>query len=137
MDESGRKQRLARRTEERVTGATELDPGDLEQYYLPLGSTTWSVLDLTTAAGGPQVAAGSSPSALYHDGYTSVYINAAGTHRLQNYFLTAIGNPWAVQDLTGILRQAYSPNLREAVQTELDKDFVRMPVHEIEKHLAK
>ncbi len=32
MDESGRKQRLARRTEERVTGATELDPGDLEQF---------------------------------------------------------------------------------------------------------
>ena len=78
------------------------DPGDLEQYYLPAGSTTWSVLDLTTAGGGPQVAAGSSPSALYHDGYTSVYVNAADTHHLQNYFLTAIGNPWAVQDLTDI-----------------------------------
>jgi hypothetical protein len=78
------------------------DPGDLEQYYLPEGSTTWSVLDLTAAAGGPQVAAFSSPSALYHDGYTSVYINAAGSHHLQNYYLTAIGNPWAVQDLTVI-----------------------------------
>jgi protein required for attachment to host cells len=36
----------------------------------------------------------------------------------------------------GILRQAYSHSLREAVSAELDKDFVRMPVYEIEKHLA-
>jgi hypothetical protein len=74
--------------------------GDLEQYYLPEGSATWSVQDLTTATSGPQVAPDSSPSALYHDGYTSVYVNAAGTDHLQNFFLTAIGNPWAVQDLT-------------------------------------
>jgi len=36
----------------------------------------------------------------------------------------------------GVLRQAYSPNLRSALRAEIDKDFVRMPVHEIEKHLA-
>ena len=36
----------------------------------------------------------------------------------------------------GVLRQAYSHNLRAAVQDEIDKDFVRLPVHEIEKHLA-
>jgi len=36
----------------------------------------------------------------------------------------------------GVLRQAYSPNLRNALRAEIDKDFVRMPVHEIEKHLA-
>ena len=36
----------------------------------------------------------------------------------------------------GVLRHAYSHNLRAAVQTEIDKDFVRLPVHEIEKHLA-
>jgi hypothetical protein len=74
--------------------------GDLEQYYLPEGSATWSVQDLTAATSGPQVAPYSSPSALYHDGYTSVYVNAAGTDHLQNFFLTAIGNSWAVQDLT-------------------------------------
>jgi protein required for attachment to host cells len=36
----------------------------------------------------------------------------------------------------GVLRQAYSPNLRAAVRDEIDKDYVRMPVGEIEKHLT-
>ena len=36
----------------------------------------------------------------------------------------------------GVLRQAYSHNLRAALRAEIDKDFVKLPVHEIEKHLA-
>jgi protein required for attachment to host cells len=36
----------------------------------------------------------------------------------------------------GVLRQAYSHNLRSALRAEIDKDFVKLPVHEIEKHLA-
>ena len=36
----------------------------------------------------------------------------------------------------GVLRQAYSHNLRDALRAEVDKDFVKLPVHEIEKHLA-
>ena len=36
----------------------------------------------------------------------------------------------------GVLRQAYSHNLRDALRAEIDKDLVKMPVHEIEKHLA-
>jgi protein required for attachment to host cells len=36
----------------------------------------------------------------------------------------------------GVLRQAYSNGLRDAVRAEIDKDYVKMPVHEIEKHLA-
>jgi protein required for attachment to host cells len=36
----------------------------------------------------------------------------------------------------GMLRPAYSHALKEAVRAEVDKDFVKMPVHEIEKHLA-
>jgi protein required for attachment to host cells len=36
----------------------------------------------------------------------------------------------------GVLRQAYSYNLRNALRAEIDKDLVRMPVHEIEKYLA-
>jgi protein required for attachment to host cells len=36
----------------------------------------------------------------------------------------------------GVLRQAYSSNLRDAVHIELDKDLVKLPVHEIEKHLS-
>jgi protein required for attachment to host cells len=36
----------------------------------------------------------------------------------------------------GALRQVYGQELRKAVTAEIDKDLVRMPVHEIEKHLA-
>jgi protein required for attachment to host cells len=36
----------------------------------------------------------------------------------------------------GVLRQAYSHNLRAAVRVEIDKDLVKLPVHEIEKHLT-
>jgi len=36
----------------------------------------------------------------------------------------------------GVLRQAYSQNLRNALRAEIDKDLVRMPVDEIEKRLA-
>ncbi len=36
----------------------------------------------------------------------------------------------------GVLRQAYSTNLRHALRAEMDKDLVHLPVYEIEKHLA-
>jgi protein required for attachment to host cells len=36
----------------------------------------------------------------------------------------------------GILRPAYSHALKNALRAEVDKDFVKMPVHEIEKHLT-
>jgi protein required for attachment to host cells len=36
----------------------------------------------------------------------------------------------------GVLRQTYSHGLRAAIRAEIDKDFVKLPVHEIEKHLA-
>ena len=36
----------------------------------------------------------------------------------------------------GVLRQAYSDGLRGAVRAEIDKDYVKMTVHEIEKALA-
>jgi protein required for attachment to host cells len=36
----------------------------------------------------------------------------------------------------GMLRPAYSHALKGALRAELDKDFVKMPVHEIEKHLS-
>ena len=36
----------------------------------------------------------------------------------------------------GMIRQHYSHSLRTALRAEIDKDLVRMPVHEIEKHLA-
>jgi protein required for attachment to host cells len=36
----------------------------------------------------------------------------------------------------GMIRPAYSPALRGALRAEIDKDFVKLPVHEIEKHLT-
>jgi protein required for attachment to host cells len=36
----------------------------------------------------------------------------------------------------GMIRPAYSQALKDAVRAEVDKDFVKMPVHEIEKHLT-
>ncbi len=36
----------------------------------------------------------------------------------------------------GVIRQHYSHALRGALRAEIDKDLVKMPVHEIEKHLA-
>ncbi len=35
----------------------------------------------------------------------------------------------------GFLRQAYGHGLKAAVRVEIDKDLVKMPVHEIEKYL--
>jgi protein required for attachment to host cells len=36
----------------------------------------------------------------------------------------------------GVIRQACTPGLRNALRAEIDKDYVKMPLHEIEKHLA-
>ncbi len=36
----------------------------------------------------------------------------------------------------GMIRPAYSQALKNAVRAEVDKDFVKMPVHEIERHLT-
>jgi protein required for attachment to host cells len=36
----------------------------------------------------------------------------------------------------GVLRQAYSLQVKRAIREEVAKDLVKMPVHEIEKHLV-
>jgi protein required for attachment to host cells len=36
----------------------------------------------------------------------------------------------------GVIRPAYSHAVRSAVRAEVDKDFVKLPVHEIERHLT-
>jgi protein required for attachment to host cells len=36
----------------------------------------------------------------------------------------------------GVLRHHYTHGLKEAVRAELDKDLVKLPLHEIEKHVA-
>lgn len=46
--------------------------------------------------------------------------------------ITIVAPPRAL----GVLRPAYSHDLRRVLHGEVDKDLVKMPVHEIEKHLA-
>ncbi len=36
----------------------------------------------------------------------------------------------------GVLRAQYGHALRAAVRAEFDKDYVKLPIHEIEKHLT-
>ena len=36
----------------------------------------------------------------------------------------------------GMIRAVSAPHLHKALRAEIDKDYVRMPVYEIEKHLA-
>jgi protein required for attachment to host cells len=35
----------------------------------------------------------------------------------------------------GILRQEYTSHVREAIRAEVEKDFVKLPLPEIERHL--
>ncbi len=52
--------------------------------------------------------------------------------RRQGKSLILVAPPRAL----GMIRPAYSHALRAAVRTEVDKDLVKLPVHEIEKHLT-
>jgi protein required for attachment to host cells len=56
----------------------------------------------------------------------------AAVHAGQTKSLFIVAPPRAL----GVLRQSYSHELRNALRAEIDKDLVKMPVHEIEKHLA-
>jgi hypothetical protein len=80
-----------------TTGTTA---GDLQETYLPAIGDPWTTQDLTTMTGGPQVAGGIPPTALYHDGFTSVYTIDAGSLDLQETYLPAISDPWTTQNLS-------------------------------------
>ena len=55
---------------------------------------------------------------------------AVEAHKVKS--LIVVAPPHAL----GVIRPLYSKGLRAAVRAELDKDLVKMPVHEIEKHLT-
>ncbi|RDV03691.1 host attachment protein [Undibacter mobilis] len=56
--------------------------------------------------------------------------HAVNTHQVKSMIVVA--PPRAL----GFLRQAYGHGLKAAVRAEIDKDLVKLPVHEIEKHLT-
>lgn len=55
---------------------------------------------------------------------------AVVSHQVKSLIMVA--SPRAL----GMIRSAYGNALRAAVRAEVDKDFVKLPVHEIEKHLT-
>ena len=55
----------------------------------------------------------------------------AAVHAGQTKSLFIVAPPRAL----GVLRQSYSHELRNALRAEIDKDFVKLPVDEIEQHL--
>jgi hypothetical protein len=72
----------------------------LQETYLPKIGNAWVTQNLSAHYGTPPVAAFSSPAALYHTGYTSVYTVNAADNTLQETFLPAIGQPWATQNMS-------------------------------------
>ncbi len=36
----------------------------------------------------------------------------------------------------GMLRRAFTPHVRQVLKAEVEKDYVKMPIHEIARHLA-
>jgi hypothetical protein len=76
--------------------------GDLQETYLPnagFPGDSWNTQDLSANYGTPQVLAGTSPVAIVHCGYTSVYTVDAD-HQLQETYLPAIGDSWNTQSLS-------------------------------------
>jgi hypothetical protein len=73
--------------------------GDLQETYLSAIGNSWVTQDLSANYHTPQVQGGSSPSAVFHDGYTSVYTLDSGDGNLQETYLPAIGKSWVTQDL--------------------------------------
>jgi len=76
--------------------------GDLQETYLPdagFPGDSWSTQDLSANYGTPAVLSGTSPVAIVHCGYTSVYTVDAD-HQLQETYLPAIGDSWSTQSLS-------------------------------------
>ena len=78
---------------------TVAENGHLRETYLPVLGGPWYSQDLSAKYRTPTVAPNTSPTAVYHDGFTSVYtVDSNGD--LQETYLPAIGDSWTTQDLT-------------------------------------
>ena len=78
--------------------------GTCRSTYLPAIGGSWSSQDLSAATGGPSVSPGTTPTAVFHDGYVSVYTVDEFTGDLRETYLPAAGFPgdlWVTQDLSG------------------------------------
>jgi hypothetical protein len=89
------------------TSVYTVDQGsdDLQETYLTLIGVPWITQNLSATGGAglpgtPPVAPGTTPVALVHMGFTSVYTVDEGSDHLQETYLPAIGGPWTTQDLS-------------------------------------
>jgi hypothetical protein len=78
----------------------DLGTNDLQETYLNAVGSSWVTQDLSANYGTPKVAQYTSPTAVVHSGYTSVYTLDAGDDHLRETYLPAIGDGWVNQDLT-------------------------------------
>jgi len=58
---------------------------------------------------------------------------AAAAHAGEAKAMVLVAPPRAL----GVMRPRYTPALKAAVKAEVDKDYVKLPVYEIEKHLTE
>jgi hypothetical protein len=72
----------------------------LQETYLPYMFGAWTTQDLSANYGTPAVNSLVSPTAIVHDGYTSIYTVDASNGDLQETYLPAIGDAWATQNLS-------------------------------------
>jgi hypothetical protein len=72
----------------------------LQETYLAAIGDPWHTQSLSAGAGTPAVAAGASPAAVFHTGYTSVFTVNAADHSLQETYLPVNGGPWHTQSLS-------------------------------------
>jgi surface antigen len=72
----------------------------LEETYLAANGQPWATQNMSANYGTPPVAAGTTPVAIFHGGYTSVFTVNAADHTLQETYLSALGQPWATQNLS-------------------------------------
>lgn len=75
--------------------------GDLQETYFAAIGQPWHTQDLSQNYGTPKLLAGTSPVAVVHGGYTSVYTVNGNNHHLQETYLSALGANWISQDLSG------------------------------------
>jgi hypothetical protein len=72
--------------------------GHLQETYLPAMGGPWSTQDLSANYGTPATTV--TPTAVYHNGYTSVYTVDSSNGHLQETYLPLMGGPWTTQDLS-------------------------------------
>ena len=72
--------------------------GDLQETYLPAIGDAWSTQNLSTNYGTPITH--TTPTAVFHSNYTSVYTVDASNGDLQETYLPAIGDSWTTQNLS-------------------------------------